>query len=860
MTSGFNESTAGGPPLRLDAKSLWRLIDSLPLPIVVRDAAGDVVAENEALRERPQLRAAFAGSPAREQDFVDPKSGQRQTWAFQNLPVDQLTASIAFDVTELRAIQRGIAHAGDSERLDAATFLIAVLDSRGSIVNLNRAFELVTGYSSSEVKGTPFWNVFPSRALTRVARQRFEEMLATGQPIRLLSRWKTRTGERRTVALRVSPVRTASGDLQFVLCTGVDLTDRVRAERALRQSERQFRLLWEQSVDGIRLTDPAHRVVMANPAFCALVGRRRDELEGSLFWEIHSEAEQEALRCLHEELFQSPEAKTLGRYPLVRPDGSSVILEATCKVVRFPGRGPMLLTMARDVTRVVAQEQELRKAKEAAEAASAAKSEFLANISHEIRTPLNAVVGLADILLQSPLGATEHEQVERLKAAAGVLRNLIDDLLDFSKADAGRMQLESVEFSLREHVESAFDTLANKASEKGLRYTMDIDSGLPDQVIGDPFRMRQVLINLIGNGVKFTQSGSVAIRVMEVFRPDELVGVRFEIEDTGIGIEPEKQALIFEPFRQADGSTTRKYGGTGLGLTISARLVEMMGGRLTCTSEPGKGSLFSFEIALPVATMAEPHSAGQPVSVLIAEDNATNQELLTRMLVRKGHHVTVASTGEEAVEKWREVSPALILMDVQMPERDGIAATRAIREAERQLSRKPVAIVAMTANVTEEDRMRCLEAGMDSFLTKPAQWKELEKVLQDASEAAPFAAPVEAAKPLRGNSPILNLDQALSRVGGDRDLLREVALLFLDSYPDDLEKIRIAIAAGDAHSLERSAHSLKGSVANFAADTAVRLAFDLEKAGRAGDLGGAPALCAELEQELERLGPQLRAL
>ena len=406
-----------------------------------------------------------------------------------------------------------------------------------------------------------------------------------------------------------------------------------------------------------------------------------------------------------------------------------------------------LQVMTADLDRKVRERtSELLAAKRIAEEASRAKSEFLANMSHEIRTPMNGVIGMTDLALMTPLTDTQRDYLQTVRNSAESLLVIINDILDFSKIEAGKLEIAAVDFSLRSLLGDTLKPMAIRAGEKRLRLTVDVGPEVPDGIVGDPIRLRQVLVNLVSNALKFTDAGEILVRIVHDMEPNAAhVTLHCSVVDTGIGIPEHKQVAIFQAFTQADGSTTRVYGGTGLGLTISGQLVSLMGGHIQVESTPGRGSAFFFSITVPLAsapiavttavTPAAPVVDARPLRVLVAEDNVVNRRLAEHLLRQRGHQPLMVVNGREAVDALTRDSFDVVLMDLQMPEMDGFEATAAIRARERTTgARTP--IVALTAHAMEGDRQRCLDADMDGYVSKPIDASQLFAVIDHVSKAA----------------------------------------------------------------------------------------------------------------------------
>src|ERR1700694_2756653 len=650
---------------------------------------------------------------------------------------------------------------------NSANFSSIATDAKGVIQIFNVGAERMLGFTAAEVmnKITPADISDPQELVARAKALSVElgTKIAPGVDALVFKApggtediyeltYIGKDGSRFPAVVSVTALRDAQDVIIGYLLIGTDNTARKLVEEEQKKSDQRLRdqqfytrSLIESNIDAIMTTDPSGIITDVNKQMEALTGCTRDELIGSPFKGHFTDPERAEAGI---KLVLSQKNVTEYELTACNRDGKQTVV--SYNATTFYDRDRKLqgvFAAARDVTGRKRVEADLRLAKAAAESASQTKSDFLASMSHEIRTPMNAIIGIADLLAKTSLSPEQDKYVQIFRRAGDNLLNSVNEILDLSKVEAEQLELERTGFSLKDLLDKVTEMVAGRADEKGLALVCEIAPETPTDLVGDPTRLRQVLLNLLGNAIKFTNSGEVALRVAPDADSSVPNALRFTISDTGIGIPDDKLSAVFERFTQADSSTTRRYGGSGLGLTISKRLVELMDGRIWVESGVGKGSLFSFTVPLeiwvgatgrapvPIAMGLEPPLPA--LHILLVEDSPDNRTITVAYLQGTPYRVEIAENGAVAYEKFTAGHYDLVLMDRQMPVMDGLTATRAIREWERANHRPPTPIIALTAAALKGDREKCMAAGCTAFLTKPIKQDVLPQAIKEHSMVAP---------------------------------------------------------------------------------------------------------------------------
>ncbi len=737
--------------------------------------------------------------------------------------------------------------------------IVSITDTVGNITYANSRFCAISGYGRDELIGRNHRILKSGRHDQGYFEQMWVDICA-GKVWHGEICNRAKDGSEFWVAATIVPFVDASGFPYEYIAIRTDITARKHVEANLAEQLLFSRQLMDaipipiyyKDTDGFYLgTNHAFHETFVSTRFNNCVGKTVFDLLSPTMAQFHHERDQE--------LFVRPGTQTYEVKALrVGADERSFVYHKA-SLIRADGSVWGLIGAITDLTERYRWEDGLIQARDAAEAANKTKSDFLANMSHEIRTPMNGILGMTDLALDTCLDDEQREYLQIVKSSAESLLTIINDVLDFSKIEAGKMLVEHIGLDLPRTVIDILKTLTLTAQQKGLEIVSDIASDVPTRVLGDPGRLRQILVNLVGNAIKFTEQGHIVIKVQNEALAGNEVTLRISVTDTGIGIPAEKLDRIFDAFSQADTSTTRKYGGTGLGLTISNRLVELMGGRMGVDSQVGVGSRFHFTLLLGIdssapaggATVRQEDVTPQAMDILLVEDNPINQKLALRLLEKWGCRVTLAVNGQEAVDQVAATRFDLVLMDMQMPVMGGIEATRLIRQRERELGSRPATIVAMTANAMLGDREACLAAGMDDYLAKPMKAVDLAAKLK------------RVAPPMSSGSMLIipseqRFDYAVAVAAMDAEIVEIISPAFLDHYAVELVALRSALGSGDAAAVERHAHGLRGLLAAFGAQPAMQHAGEIEALARAGDLSRLDELIVLLERETGRLVEVLR--
>ena len=732
---------------------------------------------------------------------------------------------ISTNVTDQRNANLRLMESEEHHRLlsENSRDLICLHDLDCTYLYLSNAVQELLGYTPEELVGTsPFSHVHPDEAQD-VKEHGPQKAIAEKRTVLIQHRKRRKSGEYIWVETSIKPILNEEGEVVKLQSSSRDITERRQAEEALKNSEKKYRDLINYSHAYFCTHDLQGKILTANPHLLKMLGGTEEEVVGqnikSFFPSYyHGNCESYLNRFTETSVVD-------GILSVYNKERQKRYLIYRNYKVEEEGIEPYIIGIAQDITDRMLAEKELKKAKEAAEESAKVKENFLANMSHEIRTPMNGILGMAGLLQKTSLDVMQKEYLKIIRQSADNLLVVINDILDIAKIEAGKLELEHIPFDIRETTQAAFQTLRYKAEERELEYTYKPAKVKQPILLGDPYRLNQILLNLLTNAIKFTEEGSVTLSTQVISETENALTVEFAVTDTGIGIPEDKKEYIFEGFTQAYSSTTRKYGGTGLGLSICKNLVDMHGGRIWVESQEDKGSTFKFSVTYPKcedATCLDQQkeevdftSLGD-VQVLLAEDNEVNIFLAQSIMEGWNFKVDVAHNGREAVEMHQRNTYDVILMDIQMPELSGIDATQQIRSGSDG-AKATVPIIALTANALKGDAERSLSAGMNDYISKPFEEEKLyQKIagvlphkIRNKSKDQTNIQVVEVQIP---EEPLYDLTLLHKMSRGNEAFIKKTKQLFVDTVPVTLEDMELKLNAADWAGVSAAAHKLKSTI------------------------------------------------
>jgi len=734
---------------------------------------------------------------------------------------------VLMDITDSKNKEIELANSRDyyQNMFEGFPTIVWKINKEGKIEYINKKFSDFFGILNQKELGFG-WQCYVHPEDRDKYKELHMESFKKRKPYNIEIRALCNSGNYKWIQSISRPVHNLDGKFDGFIGIGLDITDRKIAEAGLKR----YQILSEKARDIILFMDIEGNIIDVNVSAKKSYGYTYDEFIKLNIKDLLVDGEMSLLELKH--IYS--EGSFLKASHL-RKDGSIFPIEISSQGADIEGK-QIIVSIIRDVTRRNIAEKSLNEAKEAAIIANKAKSEFLANMSHEIRTPLNGIVGMVDLILLGELNIEQKEDLVIVKSCANQLLAVINDILDFSKMEAGKLVIDKVNFDIKSLVEQTIKSHLPQAINKGVELNYAFSLSTPQYLIGDPIRIQQILNNLIGNAIKFTGNGEIWVKVKKIHNENDLIEIQFSVVDSGIGISEENMEIIFESFKQVDGSFTKKFGGTGLGLAISKQLSEMMGGKLWVESEQGVGSTFNFTLTFELGIktddqqihIAKVNKIYKPCNILLAEDDKVNQMVTKRILMTQGYSVDTANNGVEAIEMFDKKSYDIILMDIQMPEMDGIEATRIIRQKEIKKD-KYIPIIAITAYALRGDREKFLSQGMDEYVAKPIKVEELFKFIEK------YTLKKDENINLSNISILIDENGEVALKSSEIESFDKINLNRIDELSFLVESLNNSLVKNEVISIETLAHNIKNLSNEIGIEELKTISFKIELAARRGN-------------------------